>query len=66
MSKGHDESAYFDHVPGSKGDSSMILAAFGTNRCRSSDLTFHMDRNVREDFLPSDWSRIVNRATCSV
>ena len=25
MSKGHDESAYFDHVPGSKGDSSMIL-----------------------------------------
>ena len=25
MSKGHDESAYFDHVPGSKGDWSMIL-----------------------------------------
>ena len=25
MSKGHDESAYFDHVQGSKGDSSMIL-----------------------------------------
>ena len=36
----HDESAYFDHVPGSKGDSSMILAAIGTidvaqrGRCR--------------------------------
>ena len=30
------------------------------------DLTFHMDRNVRENFLPSDWSRVVNRATCSV
>ena len=32
---------------------------------RESDLTFHMDRNVRENFLPSDWSRVVNRATCS-
>ena len=30
------------------------------------DFIFHMDRNVRENFLPSDWSRVVNRATCSV
>ena len=30
------------------------------------DLTFHMDRNVRENFLPSDWSRVVNRTTCSM
>ena len=30
------------------------------------DFIFHMDRNVRENFLPPDWSRVVNRATCSV
>ena len=46
MSKGHDESAYFDHVPGSKGDSSMILAAFGTNRCRSEMLQFCVHENI--------------------
>ena len=35
-------------------------------KSKRSDFIFHMDRNVRENFLPSDWSRVVNRATCSV
>ena len=43
-----------------------ILERFGSLPCTACDFIFHMDRNVRENFLPSDWSRVVNRATCSV
>ena len=28
----------------------------GVNTCAARDFIFHMDRNVRGNFLPSDWS----------
>ena len=50
------QSVRFGEIIATKPRQQQVIGLGGRAMLPGGDLTFHMDRNVRENFLPSDWS----------